>query len=55
LQSPPATRQPAPERDAVPVRVLQVRVLPVQVLRVPASAAVQVFARMTSVRSVPSG
>ena len=52
-------RQPAPgRRDAVqvlPVRVLPVRVLPVQVLRVPALAAVQVFARMTSVRSVPSG
>jgi hypothetical protein len=55
LQSPPATRQPASERDAVQVQVLPVQVLPVQVLRVPASAAVQVFARMTSVRSVPSG
>jgi hypothetical protein len=27
LQSPPATRQPAPERDAVQVQVLSVQVL----------------------------
>jgi hypothetical protein len=58
LQCPSATRQPAPARDAGQVRPLQVRlvlVLRVRVLRVPASAAVQVFARMTSVRAVPSG
>ena len=53
-------QEAAPGRDAVQAQllsaqVLRVRVLPVQVLRVPASAAVQVFARMTSVRSVPSG
>jgi hypothetical protein len=45
-------RQPAPGRDAVQVQVLSVQVPRV---RVPASAAVQVFARMTSVRPVPSG
>jgi hypothetical protein len=53
LQSRRATRQQrAPGRDAVQTQVLSVQVLRV---RVPASAAVQVFARMTSVRPIPSG